>query len=217
MGLERSVQPPRRLGEAGPAEGPAIKSHPIKAARLPAPRSRRAKPRRAKPKRPGKIGALEGVAVNAVSIRNGTVSYNDVGAGGQALAVTAIDFDGSHFSATGRFDVAGKMAALGSDQNVTLSGEVGPLVNDGKLDAGAIPIDLEATIGPLVLERSRCMELLARSIPWALAISDVVQVKAKITGVADSIKFELSSIEALPASSTMEYWTSPPAFRSGSQ
>lgn len=169
------------------------------------------------PRSSGNLGALERFAVNAFSIRNGTVSYNDLGAGGEPLAVTAIDFDVSHFSATSRFDIAGKMAALDSDQNVTLSGEIGPLVSDGKLDAGAVPIDLEATIGPLVLERLRRVERLARSIPQPLAISDVVQVKAKITGVADSLKFELASDQALPASSTPAYWTSPPAFRSGSQ
>ena len=66
-------------------------------------------------------------------------------------------------------------------------------MSDSKLDAGAVPIDLEATIGPLVLERLRRVERLARSIPQPLAISDVVQVKAKIIGVADSLKFELTS------------------------
>ena len=85
----------------------------------------------------GELGSLEGFAVDTVSIRNGTVSYDDLGAGGEPLAITAIDLDVTHFSATRRFDVVGKMAALDSDQNVTLSGEVGPLVSDGKLDAGA--------------------------------------------------------------------------------
>jgi len=146
----------------------------------------------------GNLGSLEGFAVDTVSIRNGTVSYDDLGAGGEPLAVTAIDLDVTNFNATRRFDVAGKMAALDSDQNVTLSGEAGPLVSDGKLDAGAIPIDLEATIGPIVLERLRRVERLARSIPLPLAISDVFQVKAKIAGVADSLKFELSSDLSTP-------------------
>jgi hypothetical protein len=138
-------------------------------------------------------GALERFAIKAVSIRNGTLSYNDLGAGGEPLAVTAIDLDLTRFSAIRRFDIIGKMAALDSDQNVTFSGQVGPLVSDGKLDAGAVPIDLEATVDPIVLERLRRVELLARSIPLPLAISDIFQVKARITGVADSLKFELNS------------------------
>ena len=146
----------------------------------------------------GNLGSLEGFAVDTVSIRNGTVSYDDLGAGGEPLAITAIDLDVTNFSATRRFNVAGKMAALDSDQNVALSGEAGPLVSDGKLNVGAIPIDLEATIGPLVLERLRRVELLARSIPLPLAISDVFQVNAKIIGVADSLKFELSSDLSTP-------------------
>ena len=155
-------------------------------------------PIRSKSRSSGELGALEGFAVNAVSIRNGTLSYNDLGAGAEPLAITAIDLDLTRFSATRGFNVAGKMAALDSDQNVRLSGEVGPLVSGGKLDAGAVPIDLEATVGPIVLERLRRVELLARSIPLSLAISDIFQVKAKITGVADSLKFELNSDLSTP-------------------
>ena len=43
------------------------------------------------------------------------------------------------------------LAALGDRQNLELTGTAGPIVQDGAIDAGAIPVELDASIGPLTL------------------------------------------------------------------
>ncbi len=141
----------------------------------------------------GNLGALERFAVNTFNIQNGTVSFSDLSMGGEPLQITAIDFDVNHFSAGEPFDIAGKMAVLDSDQNVTVSGEVGPLVSGGKLDFGALPLELEATVGPLLLERMRQSPIVQRLIPLPLAISDFFKLEAKVSGVPDSLKIALTT------------------------
>src|SRR5271156_6257884 len=137
-------------------------------------------------------GALERFALDTLSIQNATVSYTDLAAGGAPLQVTAIDLDINHFSATQPFAIAGKLAALGADQNLALSGEIGPLVgDDGKLDTRALPLDLKASIGPIALDQLRQIAALARVIPGPLSISDPTQATATVTGSPVALNFSL--------------------------
>ncbi len=167
------------------------------------------KPAEAKP--PGPLGAerspavasgqsssnglrqLQELSINAFAIENGAVSYKDLREGGEPLRAAAIDLEVKNFSASGRFDVSGKMAALSDDQDLAFSGEAGPLMREGKLDPGAIPLDLKATVGPILLERLRQTSMVGGAIPRPLAISAAVEAQANLTGNLDSLRFTLST------------------------
>jgi hypothetical protein len=146
----------------------------------------------AEKKHSNNMAALERFALDTLSIQNATVSYTDLAIGGEPLQVTAIDLEISQFSATQPFAIAGKLAAFGADQNLVLSGEIGPLVgDDGKLDTRALPLDLKASIGPIALDQLRQIAALARVIPGPLSISDPTQATATVTGSPVALNFSL--------------------------
>lgn len=144
-------------------------------------------------KRAHGAGLLGALSISDFSLQKGKLSYRDLNAGGEPLGVTSIDLDVQHFSVSGRFDVSVKLATLDTDQNLAVSGKVGPLLRGGTLDIGAIPVDLEASVGPILLGRARQIEVTAGLIPQNLSISEGVEAKAKISGILDALKFEVNS------------------------
>jgi uncharacterized protein involved in outer membrane biogenesis len=82
-------------------------------------RSRRAKKR----------SSLAGLSMKALSIEDGGIYFNDLGEKMAPIRVRHLDFDVTNFNAASAFDVATKFAFPGEEQNVEVSGQLGPISN----------------------------------------------------------------------------------------
>jgi uncharacterized protein involved in outer membrane biogenesis len=140
----------------------------------------------------GGVSTISNVTIETFTIEDGRISYLDKQAGGTPVTVNAVNLKVAHFSLAEPFDVALDLAAFGDRKNLELSGRAGPIVKDGAIEAGAIPIKLEATVGPLTLAELKSIPQLAKALPRALVLSDDVKLQARVTGTVDAISFDAS-------------------------
>lgn len=131
--------------------------------------------------------------IKTFAIEDGQISYIDAQSGAAPVRVNALNLKIENFSFTSPFNIELDMAAMGASKNLELTGTAGPIVQDGAVDVGAIPVAMEATVGPLTLAQMKSVPDLAKSIPPALAISDELQVRAKASGTVNAINFEAAS------------------------
>ncbi len=141
----------------------------------------------------GGAGALGSIAVKSLSIDNGTILYQDASQRGAPIRLTRVDFDLENFSANRSFDLKLVFAFLDERQNFDLSGQLGPLINDGMLDVGRIPVDLKLKIGPLLLDRVRTLQGIGGKIPEKLSMPDPMSLEATAKGTLDKIGFDANS------------------------
>ena len=137
--------------------------------------------------------ARGGFSIKTFTIEDGRIFYLDKQTGGAPVTVNALNLKIENFSSTSPFDIALDLAAFGDRKNLELSGTAGPIMKDGAIDAGAIPIALNATVGPLTLTQLKSVPQIAKSLPSGLALSDAVELKAKVSGTVDAIGFDAGS------------------------
>jgi uncharacterized protein involved in outer membrane biogenesis len=138
----------------------------------------------------GEGNVLKGLEVHSFAIDDGKLVYENTGQ--PPLTISHIDLEVTAFSFTSPFDLSLKMAALGEDQNIKLSGKVGPLVAGSRIDPNQIPVDLGLTAGPFVLDQVRKLEF-AKAIPNQLKVTDKVSLDATIKGKLDSLSIHGST------------------------
>jgi uncharacterized protein involved in outer membrane biogenesis len=136
---------------------------------------------------------ISNVTIKTFTIEDGRIFYLDQQAGGAPVTVNAVNLKVEHFSFATPFDVALDLAAFGDRKNLEVSGTAGPIAKDGAIDAGAIPINLDATVGPLTLAELKSIPQLAKALPRALVLSDEIKLQAKVTGTVDAISFDAAS------------------------
>jgi hypothetical protein len=146
-----------------------------------------------KPEAEGGPSGLAALTVKRLRIENGALSYEDQQAGGAALTVSALNFALDNFSVSSPFDFSLTLAALADRKNLDLSGRIGPLMHDGGIDLGAIPINLTVSVGPIAITQLKALPQLAHAVPLALLISDPVTLNAKVGGTVDATSFDASS------------------------
>jgi len=179
--LNVSTLAKKRVGSAGNPTEPSAASPPGRGA---SPNLATSAPR------PVRAATVRNVAIANFTIEDGRVYYVDQQAGGAAVRVNAVNLKVTHFNLARPFDVALNLAALGDRKNLEVSGTAGPIVKDGAIDTDAIPLNLEASIGPLTLAQLRSVPQLAKALPSALAISDDIKLQAKMTGTLDAVSFD---------------------------
>jgi uncharacterized protein involved in outer membrane biogenesis len=136
---------------------------------------------------------LNNVIIETFTIEDGRIVYIDNQAGGAPVTVNAVNLKVTHFSLAKPFDVALELAAFGDHQNLKVTGTAGPVIADGAIDAGAIPVNLDASVGPLTLAQLKSVPQLAQALPHALAISGEIKLQARATGTVDTISFDAAS------------------------
>jgi AsmA protein len=141
----------------------------------------------------GGASTISNVTIETFTIEDGRIFYLDQQAGGAPVTINAVNLKVANFSVAEPFDVALDLAAFGDRKNLELLGTAGPIAKDGAIEAGAIPINLVATVGPLTLAELKSVPQLAKAIPRALMLSDEVKLQAKVTGTLDAISFDASS------------------------
>ncbi len=164
----------------------------------------------APPKRRGKNGApetspmgeapqkatrthiLSDVHVRNFQIQDGEIVYRQ--AGSPAIKVNSIDVDVQNFTFGSPFQVVVAMAAPGSEnQNLKVSGDVGPVMTAGAIDVGALALSLKLSAGPFSLDKLRTLPMLAKSIPPKLQVSDAVSLDGTVTGTLDALKIDVAT------------------------
>jgi uncharacterized protein involved in outer membrane biogenesis len=127
------------------------------------------------------------------TITDGRILYVDNEAGGAPVSVNAVNLKVTHFGLAKSFDIALELAALGDTRNLEIKGMAGPIVKDGVIDTGSIPIDLNATAGPFTLVELKAVPELVKAIPPALTLDGEVNLQAKVAGTVDAISLDASS------------------------
>jgi uncharacterized protein involved in outer membrane biogenesis len=105
------------------------------------------------------------------------------------IRVSAIDLQLRDFSLGAPFHLTLAMAALGDQQNIKLDLIAGPLMKDGAIDPGAIPVKLDLNAGPIDFAAIKTLPMLAKSIPPTLSITQPMAVSAHGDGTVGDLKF----------------------------
>ncbi|MGA7618804.1 AsmA-like C-terminal region-containing protein [Candidatus Binatus sp.] len=146
-------------------------------------RSRRAKKR----------SSLADLSIKALSIEDGGIYFNDLSEKMAPIRVRHLDFGATNFNPASEFDVATKFAFQGEEQNVDVSGKLGPLLEQGVLDAPGIPVDLKLKLDSILLDRVRPLADVGSEIPPGLSIPDPVSVSGTVRGSFGKLAIALST------------------------
>ncbi|MBV8359088.1 MAG: AsmA family protein [Deltaproteobacteria bacterium] len=146
------------------------------------------------PSRPGtppsektqNAAGLAALTVGSLKIENGSLSYVDQQSGGAPIQLNDFNLAVDNFNVESPFDLAISMAAMDQQRDLAVSGKVGPLMRDGRIQTSAVPLNLDATIGPIAIAQLQTLPQLAHAIPPALSISQPVTIYSKITGNSDA-------------------------------
>jgi len=141
----------------------------------------------------GGAAGLAALSVKSLRIKNARLFYEDRQAGGSPVTINALNLAVDNFGVNSPFDVALTLAALGDQKNLDVSGQIGPLLHGGALQVDAIPLKLNATVGPLALTQLKSISQLAHAIPPALSISGPLVLNAKADGTPNAIRFDAGS------------------------
>src|SRR5262249_6307648 len=107
-------------------------------------------------KAPGGAGAIGVLEVHNFTIEHGQVVYEEAGL--PPVGISHIDLDLEGFNFRSPFDVSLQMAVFGDEQNLKLTGQVGPLATGGRIDPNEIGLDLQLQAGPLAVAQLAQLE-----------------------------------------------------------
>lgn len=146
------------------------------------------------PSRPGippgektqNAAGLAALTVGSLKIENGRISYADQQSGGAPIQLNDFNLAVDNFKVESPFDLAISISAMGRQQDLAVSGTLGPLMRNGRIQTSAVPLNLDATIGPIAVVQLQALPQLAHAIPPALSISQPVTIHSKITGNSDA-------------------------------
>ncbi len=154
---------------------------------------RRESSKAARSRRAKKRSSLADLSIKALSIEDGAIYFNDLGEKTAPIRVHHLDFSVTNFDAASAFDVETKFAFPGEEQNVEASGKLGPLLNQGVLDASGIPVDLKLKLDSILLDRVRPLADVGSEIPPGLSIPDPVSVSGTVRGSFGKLAIALST------------------------
>jgi uncharacterized protein involved in outer membrane biogenesis len=140
-----------------------------------------------------KRSSLADLAIVALSIEDGAIYFNDLGEKMAPIHIRHLDFDVTNFNAASAFNVETKFAFPGDQQNVEASGKLGPLLEQGVLDASGIPVDLNLKLDSILLDSVRPLADVGSHIPPALSIADPISVSGTARGSLGKLAVALST------------------------
>lgn len=132
---------------------------------------------KATPAKPANIGAenkaaaLGAPSIEDFSVQGDDLVYSDAQNAGAVIEIKHLDLDVMDFSATAPFGIKLKLAALSDQRNFSVEGKAGPILSDGSLAPGKLPLDLKIGIGPLLLDKLRSAPQIGSKIPAASTLS----------------------------------------------
>jgi hypothetical protein len=157
------------------------------------PDAARQKAETARSGRAKKRSSLADLAIVALSIEDGAIYFNDLGEKMAPIHVRHLDLDVTNFNAASAFNVETKFAFPGDEQNVEASGKLGPLLEQGVLDASGIPVDLNLKLDSILLDSVRPLADVGSHIPPALSIADPISVSGTARGSLGKLAVALNT------------------------
>jgi uncharacterized protein involved in outer membrane biogenesis len=140
-----------------------------------------------------KRSSLAELSIKAFSIEDGELYFNDLSEKAAPIRVHHLDFDVTNFNGASVFDVETKFAFPGDEQNIEASGKLGPLLNQGVLDASGIPVDLNFKLDSIVLDRLRPLADVGSKLPPRLSIPDAASVSGTARGSFGKLAIALNT------------------------
>jgi uncharacterized protein involved in outer membrane biogenesis len=126
-------------------------------------------------------------------VNDAVITYEERGPNHQSVAIHDVDLALKGFSFARAFEVSLKLAMLSDKQNVDISGTMGPLIQNGVLDAKVAPLAMDAKVGPLDLARLRAIGAIGKAIPDALSVPDPISLDAKANGTPSALEFHIDT------------------------
>jgi AsmA protein len=136
-------------------------------------------------------GALGQVSVSSLTVEDATIVYQDAGAA--PVTVSAVNLDVENLGVSTPFDIKLSLAALGTAQNLSLTGKVGPLMTNGVIDMVALPLAFSLDVGPLTMAELKAVPQIARALPPQLKFTNPVTASIKVDGNPQSVAFNLAT------------------------
>ena len=141
-------------------------------------------------KAPGGAGAIGVLEVHNFAIEQGKIVYEEAGL--PPVGISHIDLDLESFNFTSPFDVSLQMAVFGEEQNIKLTGQLGPLATGGRIDPNEIGVDLHLQAGPLAVAQLAQLEF-AKALAAKLEVSDKVSLDAAVRGKLAALSIRAAS------------------------
>ncbi|MGO9604516.1 MAG: AsmA-like C-terminal region-containing protein [Candidatus Binataceae bacterium] len=145
------------------------------------------------PGAPSSSSALPALFIEALEIKDGTLSYGDAEGKAPPAELRQLDLTVDDFGFTRQFTIDLKLALMGDRQNVAIEGTAGPLAHKGVIDAESIRLDLKVQAGPLVVDQLKTLPEIGASIPSDLSMPDPVSIDATFKGRINTIAFSANS------------------------
>lgn len=141
--------------------------------------------------RPAKnASALAALSIKAFDIDDATILYNDLAQQAAPIKLHGLALAVTNFRAAAPFDVDMKLGFLGQS-NVEVSGKVGPVLDQRRLQLARLPVDLKFALGPVLIDKLRKLTDLGARIPPALSITDQVSIDGILKGPLTRLAFEI--------------------------
>ena len=137
--------------------------------------------------------SLADLSIKAVSIKDGAIYFSDLSEKTTPIRVHHLAFSVTNFNAASAFDIETKFAFPGEEQNVEVSGRLGPLLDQGVLDPSGIPVDLNLKLDSILLDNLRPLADVGSKIPPRLSIPDVASVSGTVRGTFGKLAIALST------------------------
>ena len=136
---------------------------------------------------------LADLSIHALSIEDGTLTFTDLGERMAPISVSKFALTVTNFDAASAFDIMLKFALTSANQNVAISGKLGPLLEQGIFEEKSIPIDLKFDVDSLLLDQLRTLDFIGSKIPAALSIPDPIAVTGTAEGTPAKLEITVSA------------------------
>ena len=137
--------------------------------------------------------SLADLSIKALSIDDGDIYFNDLSEKAAPVQVHHLALDVTNFNPASAFDVDTKFAFPGDQQNIDLSGKLGPLLQQGTLDASGIPVDLNFKADSILLDNLRPLAEIGSDIPAGLSIPDPASIQGTASGTVGKLAIAIST------------------------
>ncbi len=145
------------------------------------------------PERANKRSFLADLSIHALSIEDGALTFTDLGERTSPISVSKFALNVADFDAASAFEIAIKFVFLGADQNVAVSGKLGPLLEQGVFDEQNIPVDLKFDVNSILLDHLRALDFIGSKIPAGLSIPDPIAVAGTAKGAPGKLAITINS------------------------
>jgi uncharacterized protein involved in outer membrane biogenesis len=136
---------------------------------------------------------LADLSIHGLSIEDGAITLTDLGQRTAPISVNKFALNVADFDASSAFEIESKFAFLAADQNVAISGKIGPLLEQGIFDDQNIPVDLSFNASSILLDHLRALDFVGSNIPAGLSIPDPIAMAGTVKGTPGKLAITVNA------------------------